>query len=85
MGVLFSLLAAVTVIAVLVLAAALVLIGILGTVLVLVIHNVVLQKSIAGFRYDSLSRDSGFILGFEKNAGCKSCDDSSGYSAGSCI
>ena len=76
--------AAVAVAAVLILVLVTVLIGILGTVLVLVIHSFFLQKSVAGFRYGSLPPDSGFILGLEKKTGSKSGSNGGCDSACSC-
>lgn len=76
--------AAVAVAAVLILVLVTVLIGILGTVLVLVIHSFFLQKSVAGFRYGSLPPDSGFILGLEKKTGSKSGSNGCRDSACSC-
>ena len=76
--------AAVAVAAVLILVLIAVLIGILGAVLVLVIHSFFLQKSVAGFRYGSLPPDSGFILGLEKKTGSKSGSNGGCDSACSC-
>ena len=65
-----------------ILVAVLGLIALLIGILILIVHDFFLQMVLRKHRKASMPNSSGFILGFENQAGQQTCHDSSGNTAG---